>query len=63
MQKVLAKIRVSGYTLGMKANNHKQYAIYRGQLVIIEELFDDEAYVSFEDGAEELVLISDLESA
>jgi hypothetical protein len=47
----------------MKANNHKQFAIYRGQLVIIEEMFEDEAYVSFEDGAEELVLLSDLESA
>ena len=47
----------------MTANNHKQFAIYRGQLVIIEELFEDEAFVSFEDGAEELVLISDLESA
>ena len=47
----------------MKEFYHKQFAIYKNQLVIIEELFEDEACVSFEDGAEEMVLISDLESA
>lgn len=63
MQKVLAENRFLGYTLGMKETNHKQFAIYKNQLVIIEELFEDEACISFEDGAEEMVLISDLESA
>ena len=63
MQKDLAQKHLFLYTLGMKEINHKQFAIYKNQLVIIEELFEDEACVSFEDGAEEMVLISDLESA
>jgi len=49
----------------MKANttSHVQYAIYHNQLVVIEEVFDDTAFVSFEDGAEKEVLLSELESA
>lgn len=63
MQKVLAKKRFSEYNLAMTANNHKQFAIYQGQLVIIEEVFDDTAFISFNDGGEKEVNLSELESA
>ena len=49
----------------MKANttSHVQYAIYHNQLVIIEEMFEDTAFISFNDGAEKEVALSELESA
>jgi hypothetical protein len=49
----------------MKANttSHIQYAIYHNQLVIIEEVFDDTAFISFNDGEEKEVHLSELESA
>ncbi len=49
----------------MKANttSHVQYAIYHNQLVIIEEVFDDTAFISFDDGGEKEVHLSELESA
>jgi hypothetical protein len=47
----------------MKANNHTQFAIYQNELVIIEEVFEDTAFVSFKDGSEKEVQLSELESA
>lgn len=47
----------------MKATNHTQFAIYQGQLVIIEEMFEDTAFISFNDGGEKEVQLSELESA
>ena len=47
----------------MQATNHKQFGIYQGQLVIIEEVEDDSIFISFEDGAEKEVHFSEVESA
>ena len=60
MQKDLAMRLIFRYSLAMSSASYHQFGVVNGQAVLILEICDGTAWVSFDDGREEEVSVWDI---